>query len=272
MVSTPAIPLETLHRQWCDAISAAFSDELAPVSDTAPGYEHTFAAGEGSDRRLVVVCPWHWPAYSHYQFWELAAVPWFTRRAGYRDWCLVTNGAWTDWILPALRPLYGAVIVADEPPTKPLRAWLRAHPTAVSLPPDRPPGRIRLGEPTLKQTTVTLKRAIAGALGDDARTGRTRPARLVEATLRPSFTLDDDRTLIFAKSFRNPDVTHEAKMLAGRALLSPDGTRPVVVIDGRWRDAPELIASVGADVCTVDRLTEPGRQGLGQVLSKEESD
>ncbi len=256
MVSKPAIPLETLHGQWCDAISTAFGADLSPVSDTAAGYEHTYVTGEGADRRLVVVCPWHWPAYSHYQFWELAAIPWLARQAGYRDWCLVTNGAWTDWILPALRPLYGAVIVADEAPTNALSAWLQSDPTPVSLPPDRPPGRILLGEPTVKQTTVTLKQTIAGALVDDARTGQTLPARLVTATLRPSFTLDDDRTLIFAKSFRNPDVTHEAKMLAGRALLCPDGTRPVVVIDGRWWDAPALIASVGADVCTVDRLRE----------------
>ncbi len=263
MVSKPAIPLETLHGQWCDAITAAFGEELSPVDDAAPGYEHTYSAGEGTDRRLVVICPWHWPAYSHYQFWELAAVPWLARRAGYRDWCLLTNGAWTDWILPALRPLYGAVIVADEPPIDILGTWLQADPAPISLPPDRPPGRIQLGEPTPKQTTVTLKQAIADVLGGDARTGRKLPTRLVVATLRPNFSLDDDRTLIFAKSFRNPDVAHEAKMLASRALLCPDGTRPIVVIDGRWRDAPDLIASVGADVCTADQLSKLRRQGDG---------
>ncbi len=254
MVNQPAIPLETLHGQWCDAIGRDLGDDLALVEDTAPGYEHTYAAGKGRDRRLVVVCPWHWPAYSHYQFWELVSIPWLARRAGYRDWVLVTNAAWTDWILPALRPLYGQVIVADDPPTAAIRDWLRADPTPIMLPPDRPAGRVSLGEPTPKQTTVTLKQAIAAALGPDARTGYKLPARLVEATLRPNVALDDGQTLIFAKSFRNPDVIHEAKMLAGRALLCPDGTRPIVVIDGRWRDAPDLIASVGADVCTVDRL------------------
>ena len=256
MVSQPAIPLETLHGQWCDAIERDLGHDLTAIDDTLPGYEHAYAAGVGRDRRLVVVCPWHWPAYSHYQFWELAAVPWLARRAGYRDWVLVTNAAWTGWILPALRPLYGQIIVADEPPGTAIQDWLRADPTPVALPPDRPAGRTALGEPTPKQTTVTLKQAIAATLGADARTGQKLPARLVEATLRPNFTVDDDQTLIFAKSFRNPDVTHEAKMLAGRALLCPDGTRPIVVIDGRWRDAPELIVSVGADVCTVDRLGE----------------
>ncbi|CAA9554647.1 MAG: hypothetical protein AVDCRST_MAG33-1184 [uncultured Thermomicrobiales bacterium] len=255
-MTQPAIPLETLHGQWCDQVMVTLGDELTPADDTAPGYEHTYAAGAGDDRRLVVVCPWHWPAYSHYQFWELVAIPWLARRAGYRDWCLVTNDAWTDWILPALRPLYGTVIVSDEPPVDAIRRWLAAEPVPVALPPDRPAGRILLGDPTPKQTTVTLKAAMAEALGDSARTGRTIPARLVEATLRPNFSLDDDQTLLFAKSFRNPDVVHEAKMLAGRSLLCPDGTRPVVVIDGRWRDAPELIASVGADVCTAGLLRE----------------
>lgn len=256
MVTKPALPLETLHGQWCDAISSASGDGLTPVDDTAPGYEHCYAAGDGVDRRLVVVCPWHWPAYSHYQFWELAAVPWLARRAGYRDVCLVTNEAWTGWILPALRPLFGMVLVADAPPIDAMRDWLRSEPIPVSLPPDRNPGRILLGESTPRQTTVSLKRAIGESLGASARAGLSVPARLVEATLRPNFALEEEQTLIFAKSFRNPDVTHEAKMLAGRALLSPEGTRPVVVIDGRWRDAPELIASVGADVCTVDRISE----------------
>ncbi len=256
MVSRPAIPLETLHGQWCDVIEQKLGDELTLVDDTAVGYEHTYAAGAEQDRRLVAVCPWHWPAYSHYQFWELAAVPWLARRAGYQATVLVTNPAWTAWILPALQPLYGDIIVADEPPISAIRRWLHARPTPVSLSPDRPPGQVSLGEPTPKQTTVTLKQAMAMALGDDAQTGRKVPTRLVEAILRPNFTLDDDRTLIFAKSFRNPDVIHEAKMMAGRALLCPNGSRPVVVIDGHWRNAPDLIASVGADVCTVDRLGE----------------
>ena len=258
-MTRPTIPLETLHGQWRDALAAAFGGDLAPAGDVPAGYDHLYAAGSGHDRRLLAVCPWHWPVYSHYEFWELAALPWLARRAGYRDWCLVTNSAWTGWILPALRPLFGQVIVADEPPVADVRAWLRADPVPVALPPDRPAGRILLGEPTPKQTTVTLKAAIADALagsGTGARTGRTIASRLVEATLRPAFTLGGDRTLIFAKAFRNPDIVHEARMLAGRALLCPDGTRPVVVIDGRWRDAPALIASAGADVCTVDRLPE----------------
>lgn len=255
-MTKPAIPLETLHGQWCDAIETAFGDELGPAEDVPAGYDHLYATGSGDGRRLLAICPWHWPAYSHYEFWELAALPWLARKAGYRDWCLATNAAWTGWILPALRPLFGQVIVADEPPIAAIREWLRGDPTPVDLPPDRPPGRILLGDPTPKQTTVTLKVAIAGALSADARTGRTIAARLVDATLRPAFTLDGDRTLIWAKSFRNPDVTHEARMLAGRSLLSPDGTRPIVVVDGHWRDAPELIASVGADVCTVDYLPD----------------
>jgi hypothetical protein len=256
MVTRPAIPLETLHGQWRDAIEAAFGDDLTPAEDVPAGYDHLYATGPDDARRLLVVCPWHWPAYSHYQFWELAALPWLARRAGYRDWCLVTNDAWTPWILPALRPLLGQVIVADDPPLDAIHAWLGAGPTSVDLPLDHPPGHVLLGDPTPKQTTVTLKAAIAEVLVADARTGRKIPARLTQATLRPNFTLDGDRTLLFAKAFRNPDVTHEARMMAGRALLCPDGTRPLVVIDGRWRDAPELIASVGADVCTVERLSE----------------
>lgn len=254
MVTRPTIPLETLHGQWRDAIEAAFGNDLTPAEDVPAGYDHLYATGSDGGRRLLVVCPWHWPAYSHYEFWELAALPWLARRAGYRDWCLVTNDAWTHWILPALRPLFGQVIAFDDPPLDAIHAWLRVDPIPIELPPDRPSGRVLIGEPTPKQTTVTLKTAIAEALGGGVRTGRKIPARLTQATLRPNFALDDDRTLLFAKAFRNPDVTHEARMLAGRALLCPDGTRPIVVIDGRWRDAPELIASVGADVCTVDRL------------------
>jgi hypothetical protein len=262
MATRPEIPLETLHGRWVDAITAGCGDALVAVDDTHPGYEHTFATHpeDPRERRLVVVCPWHWPAYSHYQFWELAAVPWLARRAGYRDWCLVTNGAWTDWILPALEPLFGAVLVGDEPPLAELQAWLSDTPDRrpVRLPREGEPGRTLLGDPTPKQTTVTLKAAIAGELGDAGRTGVKVPARLVEATLRPNFHVavkgDRPDVAIFAKAFRNPDVVHEAKMMMGRAWLCPPGVRPVVVIDGRWRDAPDLIASSGADVCTVDRL------------------
>lgn len=256
MATRPDLPLETLHGQWRDAIEAALGDRVTPADDVPAGYDHLYAVESGDTRRLVVVCPWHWPAYSHYQFWELASAPWLARRASYRDWCLVTNDRWTDWILPALTPLFGAVLVSDGPPIDGLRGWLDAEPTPVRLPRKRAGGRIALGEPTQKATTVTLKRAIAAALGPDARAGRTPPARAVEATLRPAFTADDDRTLIFAKSFRNPDVLHEARMMAGRALLTPDDHRPIVVIDGRWRDAPGLIAWAGADICTVDRLAE----------------
>ena len=264
MATRPEIPLETLHGRWADAITAALGDQLSPVTDTHPGYEHTWATtpDDPTERRLVVVCPWHWPAYSHYQFWELAAVPWLARRAGYRDWCLVTNGAWTDWILPALSPLYGDILVAGDPPAAVLGGWLADTPERrpVRLPREGAPSRVLLSGPTPKQTTVTLKAAIAGILGERGRTGVKLPARLVGATLRPNFVVGGrggaPDVAVFAKAFRNPDVVHEAKMMMGRAWLCPDGVRPVVVIDGRWRDAPGLIASAGADVCTVDRLDE----------------
>ncbi|HEV2526948.1 MAG TPA: hypothetical protein VGT61_00640 [Thermomicrobiales bacterium] len=265
MATRPDIPLETLHGQWSDAITAALGDDLVPTDDTAPGYEHTWAtrlpAGDEGAHRLLVVCPWHWAAYSHYQFWELAAIPWLARQAGYRDWCLVTNHAWTAWIPPALEGIFGRVIAADDQPIDAIRAWLTECPErqTVRLPRDRPPGRVLLGDPTPRQTTVTLKAALGQHLGRRAITGRKVTTRQVDATLRPNVVIKDagpEPVLIYAKSFRNPDVIHEAKMLMGRALLSPDDSRPVVVIDGRWRDAPELIARSGADVCTLDRLVE----------------
>ncbi len=265
MPTRPDIPLETLHGQWSDAITTALGDQLIPADDTAPGYEHTWttrvADGDEKARRLLVVCPWHWTAYSHYQFWELAAIPWLARAAGYRDWCLVTNHAWTDWILPALDGIYGRIIADDDPPLDAIRDWLGERPErqTIRLPHDRPAGQVLLGDETPKQTTVTLKAEMGRRLGRRAITGRKIPTRRVEATLRPNVVVEDagpDPVLIYAKSFRNPDVVHEAKMLMGRALLSPDDTRQVVVIDGRWRDAPELIARSGADVCTLDRLDE----------------
>ena len=269
MATRPDIPLETLHGQWSDAITAELGDDLVPADDTAPGYEHTWATsaveGDNGSRRLLVVCPWHWAAYSHFQFWELAAIPWLARQAtsgrGYRDWCLVTNHAWTAWIPPAFDRLFGRVMAANDPPIAAIRDWLTEQPDrgTIQLPHDRSPGRVRLGEPTPKQTTVTLKDALGRHLGRRAITGRKVPTRLVDATLRPAFAIEDDGAepaLIYVKSFRNPDVIHEAKMLMGRALLSPDDSRQIVVVAGHWRDAPELIALSGADVCTLDRLDE----------------
>ena len=71
--------LETLHAAWCRALEAALADEIT-AAEFPVGYEHAYATADG--KRLLVVCPWHWRQYSHYQFWELAGTAFLARQVG----------------------------------------------------------------------------------------------------------------------------------------------------------------------------------------------
>lgn len=251
-------PLESLHEAWCAALDAAFGDRV--VSTAFPvGYEPAYVVGRTDCRRLLLVCPWHWQQYSHYQFWELAAAAFLGRQDGYAEWSLLTNAVWTPWILPAFERLFGALLVVDEAGLVPtVVRWLDGSPTAATLPPDRPLGRVLLGTTDPNATTVSLKDRL-GAGGDRALPlvpGEAIPTGLPGMAIKTTFAAADGRVLVAVKGFRNPDPVHEAKMMAGRGFLCPPDRRLVVVVDGRFGDAPALIARSGADVCTPDRLAE----------------
>jgi hypothetical protein len=164
MTSDPTEPLETLHATWCRAFEASLASEITAAAFPV-GYEHAYAAAAGE--RLLLVCPWHWRQYSHYQFWELAGAAFLARQAGFRDWALVTNDAWTPWILPALRVLYGSVIAGDLPAVvERAREWLTAEASPPSLPADRPVGCIDLGDVDRATTTVRLKERVGQTASD----------------------------------------------------------------------------------------------------------
>ncbi len=257
MGAGPTRPLEDLHRDWCAALESAAGAGLVAAADFPAGYEHAYETTDPKDRRLVIVCPWHWRQYSHYQFWELAAVPFLAREAGYRDVLLVTNDAWTDWCLVGLRHLYGTVAVGDrDAAIGDALTRLRLAPMAASLPEVPPPGSVLIGAAVSGASTVDVKRRLA----EDDALDLVRPAPMTSAlpgvVLRPPFASRDGRTLVVVKGFRNPDPVHEAKMLAGRGFLCPPDRRLIVVVDGKPRDTPSLIARSGAIVCTPDRAAE----------------
>jgi len=251
------MPLEALHDVWCAALEAAAAGRVRRAAGFPAGYEHAYETTDPTDRRLVVVCPWHWRQYSHYQFWELAAVPFLARAAGYRDCVLLTNDARTAWCLPALRRLFGAVDVGrHDAAAGAALARLARPPAPPDLPSVRPPGPVLLGDLDAEATTVGVKRRLADAHEPQLVRGGPVAAALPGVNLRPPFVTTDGETLVVAKAFRNPDPTHEAKMLAGRGYLCPADRRLVVVVDGRPGDTLALVAGSGATVCTPDRLEE----------------
>lgn len=234
---------------------------LFRVDHTAPaGYERNYRRG----RLVVTVCPWHWRAYSHYQFWELLAAAHIAKLAGARRTALVTNREWTEWCWEGFAATFDDVIVAEASggaADSLARLVARRRPAGRPVPAP-PAGRVFFGAVRRTASTVALKASLAAGL-EAVGERPDRPGRVRAAIPGPRDVGFHHRLangwVVHAKGFRNPDPTHELKMLAGRAFaVGPEqAARILYVVDGRvTAEGAEIVARAGAHVTTPDRYRE----------------
>ena len=224
------------------------------------GYERTYRRG----RLVVAVCPWHWRAYSHYQFWELLAAAHLAKLAGARRTALVTNEQWTEWCWEGFAAAFDDVVVEETAgEAAAALARLAGERREAGRPvPEPDAGRVFFGAVRRTASTLALRASLAAGLkaaGERAdRPGRVRAAVPGPRDVAFHHRLANGWT-VHAKGFRNPDPTHELKMLAGRAFaVGPErAARILYVVDGRvTEEAAGVVARAGAHVTTPDRYRE----------------